>query len=187
MKRTLVILCGVVLTFALTGTASATLIELSLTGKAFEHYDPGDTYPEHLTVGSLDFRNELAGLSIKSVKISGQWGHPVFPFLGTTAHHLLFLDGFQIAATSDDPGDPNNPFYTPHVSWSYEFHPGEFSVLQDGIVELFAYQTSEGSVALRDITLSINAVPEPCAMLLVGSGLLALAGFKRRMQRKSFG
>ena len=191
MKKTLLILCGVVLVLALGGRASATIIELTLEGKACGHYDPGVQYPEHLTIGSFDFRDALGGLAIKSATISGRWGSPEYPIFsepqlasqyGTTAHHLLFLDGIQVADTLDG----TDPYFFPYVSWSHKFLPGEFSALQDGIGELFAQQTSDGRVCVRDVTLTINAVPEPCAMLLVGSGLLALVGLKRKMQRESF-
>jgi hypothetical protein len=41
-----------------------------------------------------------------------------------------------------------------------------------------------GATAIGNITLRIDPIPEPTTILLFGSGLVGLAGFRRRFKKR---
>jgi hypothetical protein len=173
MKKTIVILCGLVLAFAIAGTATAREITVTL-----DEYCSNDflTYvffqqndSKYYSVGSFSYGEELAGQIVTSATISGSWG--LDPST-STADNTLFLDGHEIVSAS---ATSNSGAWGP-----YDFI--YLTDLDDGVANLYTQQTWIGMVNLGETTLTIETapVPEPCTMLLVAGGLLGLAGFRRK-------
>ena len=192
MKKALVILCGIMLAFALMGTAIAdTIVEQTLGEFSSLYYDPADSDDPVVYQVGIFFYDISEWDGIGSATISGQWGNRAAV---STAHNELYIvrNGAEastavemvlvpvlLADTHDDSlsGDP----YRETVSWSYEFEPDEFWILASGTATLYAQQTSKGIVRLGETTLTITPIPLPSAMFLLASGLLALIGFRKRM------
>jgi hypothetical protein len=167
MKRLLTI-CVVVGLMLSAGGAQATSISETLGEFSSPYHDYGTYYDDYL-VGTFTY--DLMGEIIVSASISGQWGNSA---AYTTAHNELWLDAIQLADTHDYSPDP---YYTYIVPWSYNFT--DFSVLEDGVAGFHTIQTSEFCVRLGVTTLTIETVPEPATICLLGLGGLALLKKRR--------
>jgi hypothetical protein len=150
--------------------AQAALIVETLGEFSSPSHDYGTYYDDYL-VGTFTY--DLMGKIIVSANISTQWGNSANP---TTARNELWLDGIKFADTHDYTPDPYITYYTPV---SYDFAPSELAVLADGIAEFHTIQTSEFVVRLGETTLTIQTIPEPATMCLLGLGGLALLRKRR--------
>ena len=137
--------------------AIATQFVAAVPGFVFDGEPPFPTAPQ--TVGSYVF-GPLDG-PVVSATLNGEFGTNG----SSSAAFELFADGILVATCS-----ATDPCVAPSGGgpFVYEFALGEFSVLSDDLVELTLIQTEQGIARLGPSTLTINTVPEPCSVLLLG-------------------
>ena len=141
----------------------------------------GGTFPRPpLTVATFNFTLP-AGFEIGSATLTGTFGNSIN---GTTAPVTLFLDSLQVtqcAAGAPCTGAFGTSGPTPFV---FNFSAASFSLLTDGMAVLTYSQLGPGTVRLGSLTLTIQPVPEPASLLLLGSGLAGLATAWRKRRRE---
>ncbi|MDY7002351.1 MAG: VPLPA-CTERM sorting domain-containing protein [Thermodesulfobacteriota bacterium] len=138
---------------------------------------PGNYWED---VGTFDFSAELGSYSAISATLSGVWGNG---YDSTSAHHDLYLDGVFVGTTPSHGGGSDytagsDPYWYYFVPFSFTL--SDVSILQDGFALLSEDQWSEWNVNLSGLTLTVEAVPVPAAVWLLGSGLLGLVGLRRK-------
>lgn len=112
----------------------------------------GTQYPRPpVQVGTFNFGQDLQGLGVESATISGTFGNSTVPH---SAAVDLLLDGIRIGGTGEfDQGPP--------VTWARTLTGTELAVLQDGVAELTAVQTSNIAIRLGETRLQVTTSATP--------------------------
>lgn len=139
-------------------------------------------FPHTLRVGEFDF-SLSGGQAVTGGSFSGNFGSNV---LGSaTGQANLFVDGVQLANCN---ASCETASQSADVAWSYTLTTSDLSALsanplwQAGRAVITASQLSLSQVVLdpTSVSLNVQAVPLPGALLLLTSALAPLFGFARR-------
>jgi hypothetical protein len=210
MKKVLMVFVGMLMVFGMVGPASATstTFNFSLGGLTLDQY-MDTTFGSNVDIsnlgpytssqifggsaairttsssGSLDFDPSGSGLpsTFKILSVSFTWG-----VYDSTSGYDFVLDVYNDANSSWV-----HDYFTKSGVSDNAYGPSGLLVFDSSmeVTRLQIHDSSSHDVGIDDLVINDNrtvdppgAAPEPATMLLLGSGLVGLAGFARRRFKK---
>ena len=201
MKKLFLLLTALFITWGLAGGVSATIINPTFSeGSNFQFESIGDpTLNTPIVVGDFTFTMPTAE-HIVSASIEGLWGNSSNP---STMYTTLGLAGVNLGFAFSSQSEYSNTSL-PQLQWDYAFTASELTTLEalSGVAfSLLATPTGPGAQSPEWIRLTIpelgfvietapnstippSTIPEPATAMLLGIGLLGLAGVSRKKDSK---
>ena len=176
LNKLIVIVTGaLLLSLTMAGQVSALEINFIETGATVNAYvdsvltDSG-THTAHVTV---PFVTALSGMGFKFYS-------DMVDFLGGSVKDRVLI---SLLATTADITFASDPL-TLDITGAQPFFAGSNAVVEDGTLQLlFQMQSTGGASSYTMFVNGQSAVPEPATMLLLGFGLIGLAGCAIRSKK----